>query len=104
MNQEKTYNWTDVSHKPPFNNEYYSKICTKNCTTELIRMTVGNNGSFLKFLTEKYNMCYIFHNIETGCFEIWGSENKHNIIHDLIVKKIQEIDIYLNNNGKEWII
>lgn len=101
---EKTYNWSDPLHIPPFNNEHVSRISTKNCTTELIKMTVGKDGFFFKKLTEQYNMCYIWHNIEENMIELWGDECKHNSIQKEIIEKMQELDEYLKSRGKQGII
>ena len=101
---EQKYNWSDPLHVPPFANEYLSKVSTQNCSTELIKMTVGKDGAFFKELTEQNNMCYIWHNISENMIEIWGDESKHLTIQQLIIKKIQQIDSYLKSQGRQGII
>ena len=103
--QPKTYNWSDPLHIPPFPQEFYSSICVKNASVELIKMLVGKNGFYLKQLTENNNMCYIWHDQNEKLIKIWGEESKHNTISKQIISKMNQLHKYIkkkNNNDHKY--
>lgn len=89
---KKTYPWGSPHHVPPFPNEHYSEfkipydiICKYNKTKTFYNFMaeiIGLKGTNIIHLTEKYNMCYIWHNRNNNTIQIWGHKEHHTDIHN----------------------
>ena len=72
------YNYNDPNHKPPFLTDYIEMNADENF--EINCIAIGKDGCNLKKITENNKIAYIYHNKESGKFEIWGNKNKFHIV------------------------
>tara|TARA_Y100000389_G_C17447792_1_gene512701 strand:+ start:698 stop:1045 length:348 start_codon:yes stop_codon:yes gene_type:complete len=68
------WNYNDPNHKPPFNTDYTEMPAHENL--EINAIAIGKDGCNLKKITENNKIAYIYHNKESGKFELWGHRNK----------------------------
>ena len=68
------WNYNDPNHKPPFNTDYTEMPAHENL--EINAIAIGKDGCNLKKITENNKIAYIYHNKESGKFELWGNRNK----------------------------
>ena len=95
---QKTYPWRSPHHVPPFPNEHYSDfklpydiICKYNKTKTFYNFMgeiIGLKGINIINITEKYNMCYIWHNRNNNTIQIWGHKVHHTAIHNYFTNVI----------------
>ena len=83
------YNYKDSNHKPPFKNgeDYTEYEASKN--EEMNAVAFGKSGYYLKQITEKNGIAYLYHNRNTNKIEIWGNKNK-------FTKVIKQINNHLD--------
>lgn len=82
LNQERTWNWSDPNHKPPFDTDYSEMDVDED--DEVLRMTIGKQGCYLCRITEANNIAYITHDKDRKKFIIWGEHHKmERVKHEL---------------------
>ena len=74
FNKERDWNWTDSSHKPPFDTDYSEMDVDED--DEVLRMVIGKKGCYLCRITEGNNIASIMHDKERKKFVIWGEHHK----------------------------
>lgn len=95
-----SYNYKDPNHKPPFKNgEDYTELDASE-DKEINAVAFGKNGKYLIEITERNNMAYIYHNVDTNKIEIWGESRKFNYVILQIKKRYENAVNYLNNKKK----
>ena len=70
------WNYNDPNHKPPFCTDYTELDLKTELDDEIMRITIGKEGSNFKKITENNKIAYIYHNKERNKIEIWGNKNK----------------------------
>lgn len=91
------YNYKDPNHKPPFKNgEDYTEIEASQIG-EVNAVAFGKGGYYLKKITEKHGIAYLFHNRETDRIEIWGESNKFDSVILDILKRFENAEAFLKD-------
>ena len=94
------YNYNDPNHKPPFKNgeDYTEYMASDNEETNAVAF--GKGGYYLKKITEKYGIAYLYHNRDTNKIEIWGESRKFDYVILQINKRYENAVNYVNNKKK----
>jgi len=92
------YNYKSPDHKPPFQTDY-SEMDVSHLDDEVIRLTVGKNGSNFTKITESNKIAWIYHNKETNKIEIWGKKDKLNRVKNQINNHIEWSKRYNDNRN-----
>ena len=97
----KKYDYKNPNHKPPFKNgEDYTEIEASD-DEEINAVAFGKSGYYLKQITEKHSIAYLYHNRVSNKIEIWGESRKFdNVIND-IKNRFNNAKNYLINKKKE---
>ena len=97
----KKYDYKNPNHKPPFKNgEDYTEIEASD-DEETNAVAFGKSGYYLKQITEKHGIAYLYHNRVSNKIEIWGESRKFdNVIND-IKNRFNNAKNYLINKKKE---
>lgn len=100
------YNYTSPNHLPPFANTDYTEINLRNIEyfsnknndfiLECMRITIGKEGANFKKITEKFQIAYIYHNIDKYTISIWGNKHKFKYVIRSIMNYIEWACNYLN--------
>ena len=91
------YNYKDPNHKPPFTNgEDYTEIAASQ-NGEVNAVAFGKGGYYLKKITEKHGIAYLYHNRETDRIEIWGESYKFDSVILDILKRFENAETFLKN-------
>tara|TARA_B110000114_G_C14914851_1_gene326078 strand:+ start:271 stop:696 length:426 start_codon:yes stop_codon:yes gene_type:complete len=95
------YNYKDPNHKPPFKNgEDYTEY-TASENEEINSVAFGKHGYYLKQITEKNEIAYLYHNRNTNKIEIWGESRKFDSVISEIKNRYENAENYLNNKKKK---
>jgi len=95
---ENNYDYKSPDHKPPFDTDY-SEMDVSHLDAEIIRLTVGKNGSNFSKITEYNKIAWIYHNKETNKIEIWGEKHKLNRVKNQIGNHIEWSKKYIENRN-----
>ena len=97
----KKYDYKSPNHKPPFKNgEDYTELDASE-DEETNAVAFGKSGYYLKQITEKHEIAYLYHNRISNKIEIWGESRKFdNVIND-IKNRFNNAKHYLMNKKKE---
>lgn len=70
-------NKTAAKYNPPIErgSSHYAHIKLDNIDTDILLSLMKNKGKFLKYLSDKYVVSYLWIDIENKHLEIWGNEN-----------------------------
>lgn len=92
------YDYKSPDHKPPFQTDY-CEMDVSQLDDEVIRLTVGKNGSNFTKITEGNKIAWIFHNKQTNKIEIWGKKEKLNKVKHQINNHIEWSKKYIQNRN-----
>ena len=94
------YNYKDSNHKPPFKNgeDYTEYDASEN--EEMNAVAFGKSGYYLKQITEKNGIAYLYHNRNTNKIEIWGESRKFDRVITEIKNRYENAKNYLINKKK----
>ena len=91
------YDYKNPNHKPPFTNgEDYTEI-DASYDSEMNAIAFGKNGYYLKQITEKNGIAYLYHERNTNKIGIWGESRKFDSVIWDIKKRFENATNYLNN-------
>lgn len=91
------YDYTDPNHKPPFTNgEDYTEI-DASYNEEMNAIAFGKGGYYLKQITEKNMIAYLYHDRNTNKIGIWGESRKFDSVIWDITKRFEKATNYLSN-------
>ena len=95
------YNYSDPNHKPPFTNgEDYTEIEASD-NKEINAVAFGKEGFYLKRITEKNGIAYLYHNSDTNRIGIWGESRKFDNVIMEINRRFENAKNYVNNKKTE---
>ena len=94
------YDYKDPNHKPPFKNgeDYTEYDASEN--EEMNAVAFGKSGYYLKQITEKNGIAYLYHNRNTNKIEIWGESRKFDRVITEIKNRYENAKNYLINKKK----
>mgnify|MGYP001165393149 FL=1 len=96
--EDWVYDYKSPDHKPPFQTDY-CEMDVSHLDDEVIRLTVGKNGSNFTKITESNKIAWIYHNKETNKIEIWGKKDKLNRVKNQINNHIEWSKRYIENRN-----
>ena len=86
FNKRRTWNWSSVNHKPPFDTDYGEMDIDE--ADEVMRVAIGRKGCYLCRITEANNIAYISHDRERKKMVIWGEHFKMDTVKNEIASRI----------------
>ena len=95
--KKSQWNYNDPNHKPPFVTDYIEMDASEDL--EVNAIAIGKDGCNLKKITESNNIAYIYHNKESGKFEIWGNKNKFAKVQKQIQNHLDYAIRIINNRN-----
>ena len=97
----KKYDYKSPNHKPPFKNgEDYTELDASD-DEETNAVAFGKSGYYLKQITEKHEIAYLYHNRKSNKIEIWGESRKFDNVIEDIKKRYKNAENYLTKKNED---
>jgi|TARA_B110000114_G_scaffold77939_1_gene82578 hypothetical protein len=77
-------------YTPPLNC-HYTQLPTVGVSDEIMKISIGKNGSVFKAITNQANVNYVWYNKESLFVEIWGPEQNLPDATKRVFDRIQKI-------------